>query len=78
MEVVAMNTLDRSFRCDVVSALEERIWLDRREQGLPRPRDVVFGPARLLQWLRDLRARTQLGPLDEDGGWSGGDPDKRF
>ncbi len=73
-----MNTLDRSFQCEVVSALEERIWLDRREAGNPWPSRGVVGLGRLAYWLRDLRARMQLGPLDGAGDWSGGDPDKRF
>ena len=73
-----MNTLDRSFQCDVVSALEERIWLDRREAGSPWPGRPVAGVGRIRQWLRDLRARMQLGPIADDAGWSGGEPDKRF
>ena len=73
-----MNTLDRSFQCDVVSALEERIWLDRRESRNPGPSRGEAGLARLAHWLRDLRARMQLGPLDADVDGSGGEPDKRF
>ena len=73
-----MNTLDRSFQCDVVSALEERIWLDRREAANPWPLRDAARLGRLAHWLRDLRARMQLGPLDDDVNWSGGDPDKRF
>jgi len=73
-----MNTLDRSFQCDVVSALEERIWLDRREAVNPWTSRGAAPLGRLAHWLRDLRARMQLGPLDDDVNWSGGDPDKRF
>jgi hypothetical protein len=78
MEELAMDTLDRSFQCDVVSALEERIWLDRREAGHPWPSRSVAGVGRLAQWLRDLRARMQLGPFEGENDWSGGDPEKRF
>ena len=73
-----MDTLDRSFQCDVVSTLEERIWLDRREARHPWPSRGAAGLGRLANWLREWRARTQLGPLDGDAGWSGGDPEKRF
>lgn len=72
-----MDTLDRSFQCEVVSALEERIWLDRREAGHPGSTRGVVGAGGIRRWLRDLRARMQLGPMD-DGGWADGEPDKRF
>jgi hypothetical protein len=72
-----MNTLDGGFRCNMVSALEESIWLDRREHGCASPA-AKAGLGRLLQRLRDLRIRMQLGPLDVSRDWSGGDPDKRF
>jgi hypothetical protein len=78
MEVLAMDTLDRSIPCDVVSALEERIWLDRREAGRSWPPRGAAREGRLSHWLRDLRVRMQLGPLDDDVNWSGGEPDKRF
>ena len=72
-----MDTLDSGFRCSMVSALEESIWRDRRERGGASPASRA-GLGRLLQRLRDLRARMQLGPLDVSNDWSGGDPDKRF
>jgi len=74
----AMNTLDSSLRCDVVSALEEQIWLDRREAGGRMVARRAAGFGRILQRLRDLRARMQLGPVDDANGWTGDDPDKRF
>ncbi len=73
-----MDTLDGGFRCNMVSALEESIWRDRREHGCASPAAAKVGVGRLLQRLRDLRARMQLGPLDLSSDWSGGDPDKRF
>ena len=72
-----MNTLDSSFQCNMVSALEESIWLDRRERSLAIPVPKA-GPGQILQKLRDLRARMQMGPLDDESGWSAGDPGKRF
>jgi hypothetical protein len=73
-----MNALDSNLQCRVVSALEEQIWLDRRETAclvFPARRE---GLARLTQWLRELRTRMQLGPLDDAGGWIGSDPETRF
>ena len=73
-----MNTLNGSLRCGVVSALEERIWLDRREDAgrmLPRR---TGGLGRILEGLRDMRTRMQMGPPDDGNGWSGGEAEKRF
>lgn len=73
-----MDMPDSSFRCDVVSLLEERIWLDRRERvGRVVPAGRA-GLGRIADWLRSQRARMQLGPLDDGSAWFGGDPDKRF
>lgn len=64
-----MDTLGRSLECNVVQALEERIWLDRREDA------CAFFPAkggalqRLRSWFRDLRARGQLGPVADGETW---------
>jgi len=73
-----MNTLNSSLQCDVVRVLEERIWLDRREDGCRVAARKAVGIGRLLQPLRDLRARMQLGPVEDGDGWASGEPGKRF
>lgn len=70
-----MDILDSRLRRNMVNALEERIWLDRREVACPEARKVA---GRFIQRLRDLRARMQLGPSADAGDWLAGDPDKRF
>jgi hypothetical protein len=70
-----MDTLDSRLRRNMVDALEERIWLDRREVACPGARKVA---GRFVQWLRELRARMQLGPSGDADDWFGGDPDKRL
>ena len=62
-----MDTLDRSLECGVVVALEERIWLDRREDActfFPAKREGTAG--RLRTWFRNFSARMQLGPVIDD------------
>jgi hypothetical protein len=76
-----MQSVNREFGCSVFNALEERIWLDRRELACLRVqiRPGVLG--RVGAWLRVARTRMQLGPVQTagwGGGWTGGDPDKPF
>ena len=82
-----MNTLDRSLdtldgaslQCRVVSALEERVWLDRREDPCvffhPKPQGLG---GRLRSWFRRHAARTQLGPVADDDAWPDRHREDRF
>ena len=72
-----MDSVNRTFGCGVVSAWEERIWLDRRELACVQSpvRRGLLG--RIRAWLHVARTRMQLGPANLDG-WSGADPDKPF
>jgi len=73
-----MDTLNTSFERDTARAWEESIWLDRREGGCLLTSESRGRLARLRNWLRSFTARMQLGPPADDGGWSIGDPEKRF
>jgi hypothetical protein len=64
-----MERVESDFGCVVVSAWEERIWLDRREIAC-LSLDKVGGRgvlARLAGWMRCFRSRMQLGPVGDDG-----------
>lgn len=72
------DSINRSLGCSVVSAWEERIWLDRREiaSSLSTSRSGVL--ARIGAWLSRFRSRSQLGPAAQGSGLVGDDPEKRF
>ena len=73
-----MNTLNRTLECAVVGALEEQIWLDRREDA------CTFSPARpaglagLKVRFRDFAARMQLGPVSDGETWLDRHREDRF
>ncbi len=73
-----MDTLNTSLKGATVRAWEECIWLDRREDGRLLAPSCRGRLARLREWVRSFRARTQLGPPADQGEWSLGDPEKRF
>ena len=73
-----MDTVERSLECGVMLALEERIWLDRREDA------CTFFPARragwekFRAWLRNFAARTQMGPVPDGEVWLDRHREDRF
>ncbi len=61
---------------DVVMALEERMWRDRRELWAPGTPYRTSAAGRLRGRVRDFISRMQLGPVADDA--AGRDPDMRF
>jgi hypothetical protein len=63
-----MERVKEDFACEVVSAWEERIWLDRREVARPAvlPASCHGRFGRMLEWMRRFRSRMQLGPIVGD------------
>lgn len=57
-----MEILDTSVQCKVVIALEERMWLDRRERPVSLPAVDSSALARVRAKARDFIVRMQLGP----------------
>ena len=66
---------DKPVECNVVVALEERMWRDRRETWVEPP---VRGSAaaRLRARMRTFVTRMQLGPVPDEA--AGRDPEIRF
>jgi hypothetical protein len=58
-----MENLDKSVECAVVSALEERMWLDRRETPVGLLAGDASGLERLRAKVRVFLLRMQLGPV---------------
>jgi hypothetical protein len=73
-----MSTFDRSLGCCVVSSLEERIWLDRREVACAFFPSKRVGLAGFRARLRDFAARMQLGPVPDDEAWPDRHREDRF
>jgi hypothetical protein len=67
--------LDPDFACGVVSAWEERIWLDRRERAAAVVAKDAGYVATLFAWLRRVKTRMQMGPVAT--AW-GGDLERPF
>lgn len=73
-----MDTLNTSLQGATVRAWEESIWLDRREDRRLLAPSCGGRLVRFRNWVRSFSARTQLGPLPDEGEWLLGDPEKRF
>lgn len=74
-----MKRVHGNFGGGVVSAWEERIWLDRREIACPALRvpDRRGGFARMFDSMRRFRSRMQLGPVGGDD-WLQGNSGKQI
>jgi hypothetical protein len=72
----ALTVRGKAVECDVVVALEERIWRDRREIGMPVTSPSRSAAGRLRGRIRDFVARMQLGPVADEA--AGRDPETRF
>ena len=64
-----MNAVNTTVECQVVSVLEEQIWLDRREDACAFFPARAVGLAALKRWFRDLVARMQMGPVSDGEPW---------
>ena len=74
-----MKRVHGDFGNGVVSAWEERIWLDRREIACPalRAADRRGTFARMFESMRRFRSRMQLGPVGGDD-WLHGNSGKQI
>jgi hypothetical protein len=70
-----LNVPEKPLECDVVMALEERMWRDRREVGIA-PASPAGAVGRIRAKVRDFVSRMQLGPIADDV--AGRDPESRF
>ena len=73
-----MNAANTTLECRVVSVLEERMWLDRREDACAFFPARAAGLAALKRWFRAFVARMQLGPVADGEAWLDRHREDRF